>query len=787
MESVSLLNTMIQNVKESFCMFFDGIIKRKLLSGVISYLIALICIRNDLWILCILVLLIYLIFLFFSIKSIRLEYVTETGVYLIVFFIFGALIMNYAQSKASDINNMDYITLQGSVIDREKLEYSDRYTVKIDSSYFLCYLYTEPDISKAKIGDKIYAEGTVVLFESPSNDGCFDAVSYYLSRNIRFSIDVDNFHIVNSSSFSFVETLRSFREIIAVKIDTYMSDNSGLLKAILLGDKTDIGEYEKELYQRGGISHILAISGLHVSNLSIIICFFLGKSGIPKNVSVIVSVIFLFVYAVFSGFSSSVVRAVIMFGISNTSMLLAKDYDVPTAMSLSFFIYTLFYPYSYSSPGTVLSYAAIFSIWLYSVNYKRFHKVKYENRIHNFIDQKILKTLYMSLFLFIFSLPLVLNYFYTIPVYSVIVNMYVVPVMAVLFMTSITAVLFSFVNGTIASFLFKICSILISSFTSIVDLSVDELNGIMVPGKPHIIEIVFFYAVLLLILVVFAKFKRKYMLMSLLVIPLIFIMTKGANNSITMIDVDQGECSVITTEAGDVFMIDCGSTGESNIFKYTVEPYLLANGIDRIDYVFLSHSDMDHVNGIIEYMQKRIDTIEISNIVITTQMYKDEDIAEKIINVANKKGINIKLMKASDKIMCRNTVITCMHPAYDTVSDDVNKDSMVLKIEIDGLTALFTGDISEEIEEQLPAFDTDILKVAHHGSKTGTCEKFLNIINPEIALISCGVGNNYGHPAQIVLDNLSKYNVKTYISANYGQTRIFINNSDYRITTIYRN
>lgn len=776
---VSWFNNLWLESKESFCSFFDAVIKRKLLSGVISYLIAMICIRNGLWILCILILLIYLGLFFYSVKRIGLKYIFETVVFLIIFFIFGALIMSYAQSKAPDINNMDSVALEGIVTDREELEYSDRYTVKIDSSYFLCYLYTDPDISNVKIGDKIFAEGKVELFERPRNDGGFDAVSYYLGRNIRFSVDIDNLHIVNSPSFSFEEVLRRFREIVSAKIDKYMPDNSGLLKAILLGDKSDIGDYEKELYQRGGISHILAISGLHVSNLSILIYFFFGKSGIPKNISGIISIFVLIIYSIFSGFSSSVVRAVIMFGVSNTGLMLSKDYDVPTAMSLSFFIYTLFYPYSYNSPGTVLSYAAVFSIWIFSVNYKKLHKVKFENKIHNFIDQKIIKTLYMSFFLTFFSLPLVLNYFYTIPVYSIIVNMYVVPAMTVLFMTAIAGVAFSFINGLIAKLLFKICSMLISSFTVIVDLSVDELNGIIVAGKPHFLEIIFYYAVILLILVLFNKFKRKYMLMILLVIPLILLMTIGDNNSVTMVDVDQGDCSVVTSESGGVFMIDCGSTGESEIFKYTVEPYLLANGINRIDYVFLSHSDMDHVNGIIEYLQKSTSVVNVSNIVITPQMYQDEDIIEQIVNLANERGIKIKLMKSGDKLLYKGISVSCIHPYYDDISDDANNDSMVLKMIVDGVIALFTGDISAEVEERLPAFDTDILKVSHHGSKTGTCETFLKRINPEIALISCGVDNSYGHPAQIVLDNLNKYKAKTFITANSGQTRIIIRNSEY--------
>lgn len=769
-------------LSSAFVELFDQIIKRKLVVGVLAYLSAMIMVSNGLYLILCLAFSALIIMLIFCLGIVKKAYITEAVIFMLLFYCLGSLVMNFASKRVNRIADNDVIISKGTVVNREILEYSNRYTVKITTGYFLVYLYTE-DGEPVRIGDKVSFNGRVEYFDMPRNNGEFDSLSYYESKNIRFKVYSESINVLHRSKLPIGETLRQVREKIASNMNKYMPENFGILKGIMLGDKSDIDELEKSLYQRGGISHILAISGLHVSNLSILIYFVLERLRLKKGLCTIVSIAILIVYAIFSGCSPSVIRAICMFAVSKAALIRGRNYDIPTALSISFFIYTLFFPYSYRSSGTILSYMAVFSIWLFSVNYKKIKKLKSAGISGKLFDEKILKVLKMSLFLTMFSLPMVLKFYYTFPIYSVALNMYVVPLMSMLFILAIFAIILSFINGFLAYSFFKLCSLIISSFTLLTDLTVNKLNGTIVAGEPTVAEIIFYYSILLIIILLINKVRRKYLLMSLLTVPLILLFIKPNFNSITMIDVDQGDCSVVTAE-NKVFMVDCGSLGKKQIFKYTVEPYLLSNGIRKIDYVFLSHSDLDHVNGIIEYLEAETKIIDIKNIVITPQM-KEDELGVKIISLSNDNGIDVKVMKSSDRITYNAININCLHPNPDTKINDVNDTSMVLEIELDGVKALFTGDISSETEEKLYLGEVDILKVSHHGSSSATGEDFLGRIRPKIGLISCGRENSYGHPAPIVLDNLKKYNVNTYVTAQKGQIRIYVKDSSFSIKSCF--
>lgn len=776
--------TVINSVQKALYEFFEELLKRKLVTGVLFFLIALVIVENGIYVVSTLVFLLLILILCVHIKKYKNNYVREAIIFSTLFFVVGTLLMLFFQSAGKDVKNGDILRASGRITNVESFEYSNRYTVRIGSAYLKCFLYTDSDI-ELNIGDKILFSGTVELFDSARNDGEFDSREYYETLNIRFSVNADTVKVSEQKSFSLQNKLRSFRNLLSETIDGHMSKNSGVLKAIMLGDKSDLEEREKYLYQKGGISHILAISGLHVSNFSMLVFFILERLKIPKPIIRIIVIPIILLFAVFSGFSSSAFRATIMFIVSDLAMLKGKNYDISTALALSFFIYSIFYPCAYKSPGTVLSYFAVFSIWFFSISYKKIHLLRYDEPIRKLLERFITKTLSMSIFLSMFSLPMVLNYFYTLPVLSVLVNLYVVPLMTLLFITAICGLIFSLINEFIADCLFKLCSLIISSFTCLTELSIEKCKAVLVIGKPEAWEIILFYLTMFIVLLMLNRVKRRYLLMIILLLPTVLLLTKPMNNSLTMIDVDQGDCSVVTGSDGRVYMIDCGSLGKNQVFKYTVEPYLLSNGIKKIDYVFLSHSDMDHVNGIIQYLNDSTSIIEIRNIIITPQMSNDESINSDIISVAQLRKINVMMMSVGQSIRVGNTQINCIHPEATKELNDSNDSSMVLEFNLGSIKVLFTGDISSSIEREIPVSDMDILKVSHHGSATATSDVILDMISPKLALISCGRENSYGHPATEVLDRLDSRNVRRFISAENGQTRIIVKKSEIKIESYF--
>lgn len=771
-------------LKDSLVTFLVSLFKRKLLFGVLFYVLSLFLVSQGHMILCLCIIVTCILCILISVKKIKIGFLTDSFIFALVFFVIGFLVMNLAESEVTSISDGDNIRLSGVITNREEMEFSDRYTIKSGFACSLCYLYAKKGLYY-KIGDRVEATGTVEKFDIPRNDGEFNTEAYYKTINIRFAIQSEEVKLIERSRISLKESLRCLRDSLAEKIDVHMKNNNGLLKAIVLGDKSDVDANDKELYQRAGISHILAISGLHVGIFSTLIFAVFNSLLFPKKISGIISVTVLIIYAVFSGFSPSVVRAVSMFIVSNAAVNKGKNYDIPTALAVSFFIYTLIFPYAYNYAGTLLSYLAVFSIWIFSMYYKKIRRLKYADKVRDFLDRKVKKTIYMSLFLSFFSLPVVIYYFYSLPVFSIAINLYVIPMMSVLFILAVSGIVFSFISGTIASFIFSLCSYIIQSFTKLSDIAVNRLNGAIVIGKPSVLEITLYYLFLFIILLLLIKVKRKYFLMMLLIIPVVFLLLKSDCDSITMIDVDQGDCTVITTKSGEVFMVDCGSLGKNEVFKYTVEPYLLSNGIKTIDYCFLSHADMDHINGIIEYLNKPVSLIEIRNIIMTKQMLEDEEVIENIIKKAGAKGINVKTMNAGDRIVYEDIEFCCIHPSADFVSSDVNDSSMVLEVNLNCTKSLFTGDISSDIENELKVNDVTLLKVSHHGSDTATGEKLLESISPEIGIISCGTDNSYGHPAARVIEDLERYKVKIYVSALRGQTRMIINKESIRVKTYF--
>lgn len=553
----------------------NSFIKRRLLMGVLAYITTLILLRFKLYILSTVffIIIISLIFL------IKISYVRETIIYILVFFIIGCLVMGIATHDTYEkIADGQRIRLSGKVIDKEEFDQLIRYTISLDELYFSCFLYTEDE---AFIGDDLIFSGVKESFSSALNDGQFDEAAYYLTKNVRFLINDGKIEAINNSKFSLSGALRKARMYISKRIDELDLKNGAIIKGILLGDKSDIDEYEKFLYQRGGISHILSISGLHATNLSMIICFVLEKIRIRRDVSGLIASIFLGFYSVFAGFSASVVRAVIMFAMAKLSAYKGRGYDIPTTLALSFFIYSLIYPFSIFSQGAVLSYSACIVIWVYSNLYKKMHIYRHEGRLKKLFINKIYRPFSLSLFFSISTLPIVLFFFYSISWLSVLINLYVIPMMSFVFIFGIMFIALIFVNNFLAVCAACLCDFIISGFTFLTELSVKSLNSVAVIGKPSLPKIIFYYFVLLIILFLLDKIRHRAILMTIMIFPIFVLIYKSPNASLTMLDVDQGDCFVISTEEGEVYMVDCGSSGKKEVFKYIVEPYLMANGIKK--------------------------------------------------------------------------------------------------------------------------------------------------------------------------------------------------------------
>lgn len=241
-----------------------------------------------------------------------------------------------------------------------------------------------------------------------------------------------------------------------------------------------------------------------------------------------------------------------------------------------------------------------------------------------------------------------------------------------------------------------------------------------------------------------------------------------------------GDSTLILVENKKI-LVDGG--GNANLEKYDVGtkvllPYLLDREINELDYIFISHFDADHCNGLISVLDK----LNVENIVITKQSKQSTEYLN-IIEIAQNKKTNIIFLKQGDKIQFnKHTYITCLYPYQNPKFDDLNNNSMVLKLTHDKFNMIFTGDIEEEAEKLIydeykfsDILDANVIKIAHHGSKTSTTKEFLKLVSPEIALIGVGKDNTFGHPNVDVISRLEQMNTKIYRTDNMGEIHMWIN------------
>ena len=282
---------------------------------------------------------------------------------------------------------------------------------------------------------------------------------------------------------------------------------------------------------------------------------------------------------------------------------------------------------------------------------------------------------------------------------------------------------------------------------------------------------------------------RVAVLASLLLIIIYGIRPQKGRPEIDFIDVGQGDCSYFYTESGKSFMVDGGSASEKELAKYTLVPFLKSKGISRIHGWIISHGDKDHTSGIIDVMESGI---RIDNLIISKQTFEDRN-SSAIIQKAKEKGIKIMIAEVGKTISDSSFTISFLAP-LSPEEEDINDSCLVFRLEIDGLTAMFAGDISDRIEEQLVEkygslkggmLDVNIYKVNHHGSKYSSSDKWLNALSADTAVISCGKNNQYGHPHARTLGRLEAAESTIYRTDELGEIIITISNSGEAVAEEY--
>lgn len=643
---------------------------------------------------------------------------------------------------------------------------------------------------EVEFGQIVLVKGKLETFDFPRNPGGFNEKLYMQTKRIDYKMFAEILSkgkIVNSFD-SYIYKLHKkiknmYETILPLK-------EASVLEAMLLGDKQNLDTSVKETYRKSGISHILAISGLHISIISALLWLILDTLKLNKRVSSTIILTVLIVYCIFTGNSVSTTRAVIMIGIVLFGNIIYYQSDIYTSIATAAFVLLIYQPLYLYDVGFQLSFGAVISIIVLSPVLERIY----------FIPKTIRSYLISTLAASLGTYPIIAYHFNTISVIGVAVNLLVLPLASILVCFGIISTVVSFIWLELGKFLCGIVYFILVFYENICTIASTIPFSQIVTGQPNLILIFIYYTIILATAYYYYLNKQKrqslkkymlYMQIFLLIISAIVIF-KPKDLEIVYLDVGQGDSIAIHTAKNKNILIDGGGNiskplEEANMGTQIVLPYLRYKGINRLDCVFVSHPDGDHIIGILELL----DYIKINQIFIADTDAKN-DLLETLEMKASKYNIPINKLSKGNIVKVDDSIsFECIYPTKDILidSDDYNNNSLVLYMDYNNSKFLFTGDIEKEAEDRIikdyKKLDTDILKVAHHGSKTSSTQNFVDMVQPKVAVISSGKNNYYGHPHKEVLDRYKNINI--YNTADDGAILIKPKNNKLIISTMREN
>lgn len=677
-------------------------------------------------------------------------------------------ILENKYSKISDMPIKEMVTITSDI---QEKEYKKVCTAKIISNNkkILINIKMSQDIPSIKYGDSLYIEGEFKQPEEARNYKGYNYKQYLKTKKIIGTVELEKAKILKSSNGSFIHNIQKY---IKDTINGTLTDEEGnLLLAILLGNKDKLSEDIQESFKTSNLSHMLAVSGAHVSYIVLGLTYVLQNSIIGKKNGKIVCIIFLLFFMAITNFTPSVTRACIMAILTLFSGIIYRKSDVYTNISVAALITLIFNPYSLLDLGFQLSYGGTIGIIIFI---KRIQEKKSNSKVINYIKQMALVSVYANIII----IPIMMYHFNTVSLTFIISNIMASPILGIIVITG---------------FLFIIASITVKPLTRLIAIFIKPILSILIKISqicsklpfssilvvtPYIFNVISYYAIILYCIKSKKNNKCKIIICLLIVLILInfIIYIFPQKLRIFFIDVGQGDSTLIITPDKKTVLIDGGGSDSFDVGEKVLLPYLLDRRILKIDYVLISHFDTDHCGGILTIMEK----VKVKNIIISEQAEHSENY-ERFKKLMINKKIRLIEVKKGDKIKIgRYSEFKILFPPSRLLSENpLNNNSIVAQFNYNNFKMLFTGDIEKLAEQQILKTEkaeirADILKVAHHGSKTSSIPEFIKAVRPKIALIGVGKNNTFGHPNQQTIKNLENIKCRIYRTDLQGEIIIKI-------------
>lgn len=636
-------------------------------------------------------------------------------------------------------------------------------------------------------GQKIVLSGRFSLPESKRNPGGFDYRKYLYSKRIGWTFFVQTIRSegAQDQQGTIVSKLVEMRNIAVKQLERGLkSAHIAFGKGILFGEKS-MEEEEQKLFSQLGIAHILAVSGLHVGVLYGFLEGILARFSMPHPIRISILVVVLGIYAFWCGFATSVLRACGMVLLHALSIGLRKPYDSLNAMALVGCLMMVVNPFIIGTASFLLSFGAVFFISLLFGSL--LHRLKRKNKSLG----KITSPLLLSMCVFAGTLPITTSLFHWISPISVFLNLLVIPLASAVLLLLLSASLLLWIGlpqfGSMGIWLAD-KGIQGIFFMARMGKAL-PWSGFLAPGWASF-EWFLFYMVLLGFWGYL--FRTKIWRRAGLLVFIVFVFLSPSLQQVfhrelsaVFLDVGQGDSSIFHLPDGKILVVDGGGHPTKKIGKDVVLEALLSMGVRHVDVMICTHSHEDHRKGLEELMEEIPVTLLIVNELENSEAFEGllvqaEKTSTQVLQAY--RGMNLALGPQLNG--------TFLSPGAHETFQNANDASLVLRIQYNAISFLLTGDVETAREEILiqrgERLESQVLKIAHHGSSSSSSVEFLEEVDPDYAVISVGENNSYGHPSYKVLELLDLKGVQYYRTDQRGAVIFTTNGKTLQVQTLVK-
>lgn len=630
----------------------------------------------------------------------------------------------------------------------------------------------EPEIP---VGHR-YIKGDIELYAFPEkrNPHEFDYGRWLLSRSIVAHGELLTLH---ESKPGNIGGWVSIRQNILTRIDRlFLEQEASLAKALFIGYKKELTDETRQAFSRAGLSHIMAVSGMHVGFIVApfwLLIPWLWRWKWGKWVGLVMLTLLLFSYAGITGFSASVNRASIMAWLLTYGKLFQKLRHSVNLLAVAALILLLVRPSNLFDVGFQLSFSAVMIIVLVMPEAQRLISPRYRyNRIGG-----LMTIVLISVIVQIGLFPILAAYFGEFSVMGPIANALVVPLLGFVVPVGLLLSVMGDWLGSVAMYASTAIGWALrwigevaatAGGTSWSYIKVDGISPWLFP--------VWLVIVLVVAAIRIPQIRWKLYILLLLCANVLLadiLLKKAHNNRLTFtaLDVGQGDAIHIKTPSGKNILVDAGRWSPGgNSGERTIIPYLKHRQVKVLDAIILSHPHADHIGGMPDLMRD----IPIKAIYQSSHPY-DSRLFEHYMFLADSLKIPVQTVSAGDMINIDPSIrIFVLGPdAQSSGSGNINNASVSFRLDYSETSFLFTGDAEERQERRLlnrygDFLDTDFLKTGHHGSKTSSSLPFINRVTPDITVTSVAFRNRFGHPHLSSVNTLATSGAKNYFTSLSG-------------------